>query len=174
MINKVLTLIFGSKHERDVKRMLPVVQQINALEPSISKLTDAQLREKTAEFRARLKPWVERLDSAKKEIPVDEMTVKAAKADLQAALDDVLPEAFAVCREGGKRILKMRHFDVQLMGGVVLHNGKIAEMRTGEGKTLVGTLAVYLNALTGRGVHVVTVNDYLARRDSEWMGRLYK
>ncbi len=174
MINKVLTFVFGSKHERDVKRMLPVVQQINALEPAISKLTDDQLREKTVEFRARLKPWVEGLDAAKKEIPADEITVKAAKADLQAALDDVLPEAFAVCREGGKRILKMRHFDVQLMGGVVLHNGKIAEMRTGEGKTLVGTLAVYLNALTGRGVHVVTVNDYLARRDSEWMGRLYK
>ena len=142
MIDKLLTSIFGSKHERDVKRMLPIVQQINALEPTISKLSDEGLREKTAEFRARLRPVVERLDSAKKEVPRDEMVVKAAQADLQAALDDLLPEAFAVAREGGKRVLKMRHFDVQLMGGIVLHNGKIAEMRTGEGKTLVATLAV--------------------------------
>ncbi len=174
MIDKVLTTIFGSKHERDVKRMWPVVAQISALEPTISKLTDDELRGKTAEFRERLKPVVERLDSAKKEVPRDEMTVKAAQADLQAALNDLLPEAFAVCREAGKRVLNMRHFDVQLMGGMVLHNGKIAEMKTGEGKTLVATLPVYLNALTGRGVHVVTVNDYLARRDSEWMGRVYK
>ncbi|HEY3053780.1 MAG TPA: preprotein translocase subunit SecA [Thermoanaerobaculia bacterium] len=174
MIEKVLTSIFGSKHERDVKRMLPVVAQINALEPSISRLGDDQLRAKTAEFRERLKPVVERLDSAKKEVPRDEMTVKAAQADLQAALDDLLPEAFAVSREAAKRTLDMRHFDVQLMGGMVLHRGKISEMKTGEGKTLVATLPVYLNALTGRGVHVVTVNDYLARRDSEWMGRVYK
>ena len=174
MIDKVLTSIFGSKHERDVKRMLPVVAQINALEPAISKLADDVLRAKTAEFRERMKPVVERLDTAKKEVPRDEMTVKAAQADLQAALNDLLPEAFAVCREAGKRAVNMRHFDVQLMGGVILHNGKIAEMKTGEGKTLVATLPVYLNALTGRGVHVVTVNDYLARRDSEWMGRVYK
>ncbi|HEY3056858.1 MAG TPA: preprotein translocase subunit SecA [Thermoanaerobaculia bacterium] len=174
MIEKVLTSIFGSKHERDVKRMLPVVVQINALEPSVSRLGDDQLRAKTVEFRERLKPVVERLDAAKKEIPRDEMTMKAAQADLQAALDDLLPEAFAVCREAAKRTLNMRHFDVQLMGGMVLHRGKISEMKTGEGKTLVATLPVYLNALTGRGVHVVTVNDYLARRDSEWMGRVYK
>src|SRR5687768_1535690 len=174
MINKVLTTIFGSKHERDVKRMLPIVQQINDFEPTISKLSDEQLRGKTQEFRTRLRPVVERLETAKREIPRDEAVMAAAKADLQAALEDLLPEAFAVCREGGKRALNMRHFDVQLMGGVVLHRGKIAEMKTGEGKTLVGTLPVYLNALTGRGVHVVTVNDYLARRDSEWMGRLYK
>jgi preprotein translocase subunit SecA len=174
MINKVLTLIFGSKHERDVKRMVPVVEQINALEPEISRLTDDQLRGKTQEFRERLRPFVEAVETARKEVPRDEPTYRAAQEDLKAALDDLLPEAFAVCREGGKRILKMRHFDVQLMGGIVLHNGKIAEMKTGEGKTLVGTLPVYLNALTGRGVHVVTVNDYLARRDSEWMGRLYK
>src|SRR5687768_18266950 len=174
MINKVLTTIFGSKHERDVKRMLPIVQQINDLEPGISKLSDDQLRRKTQEFRERLGPVVERMEAAKREIPRDEGLLTGAKADLQAALDELLPEAFAVCREGGKRALKMRHFDVQLMGGIVLHRGKIAEMRTGEGKTLVATLAVYLNALTGRGVHVVTVNDYLARRDSEWMGRLYK
>jgi preprotein translocase subunit SecA len=174
MIDKVLTTIFGSKHERDVKRMLPIVADINALEPTISRLTDSQLREKTAEFRERLRPVVERLDGVKKEIPRDENAVTAAKADLQAALDDVLPDAFAVCREAAKRTLNMRHFDVQLMGGIVLHRGKISEMKTGEGKTLVATLPVYLNALTGRGVHVVTVNDYLARRDSEWMGKVYK
>jgi preprotein translocase subunit SecA len=174
MIDKVLTAIFGSKHERDVKKMLPVVAQINALEPEISKLSDDGLRAKTQEFRQRLRPVVEALEAAKKEIPRDEIVVRAAKEDLKAALDSILPEAFAVAREGGKRILNMRHFDVQLMGGIVLHSGKIAEMKTGEGKTLVATLPVYLNALTGRGVHVVTVNDYLARRDSEWMGRLYK
>ncbi|HWS73045.1 MAG TPA: preprotein translocase subunit SecA, partial [Thermoanaerobaculia bacterium] len=166
MINKVLTTIFGSKHERDVKRMLPVVQQINALEPETSRLTDDQLRGKTQEFRERLRPVVEALDAVKKEVPLDDNAVKAAKEDLKFALDDLLPEAFAVCREGGKRVLNMRHFDVQLMGGMVLHSGKIAEMKTGEGKTLVATLPVYLNALTGRGVHCVTVNDYLARRDS--------
>ncbi|HYU23843.1 MAG TPA: preprotein translocase subunit SecA [Thermoanaerobaculia bacterium] len=174
MIDKVLTSIFGSKHERDVKRMWPIVNQISALEPEISPLSDDGLRAKTKEFKERLRPVVEALDNAKKEVPRDENVIKAAQADLQAALDDLLPEAFAVAREGGKRILNMRHFDVQLMGGVVLHRGKIAEMKTGEGKTLVATLAVYLNALTERGVHVVTVNDYLARRDSEWMGRLYK
>jgi preprotein translocase subunit SecA len=174
MIDKFLTMLFGSKHERDVKAMRPAVAQINALEPQISALTDDELRGKTEEFRARLKPVVQALDDVKKEIPRDDNAVKAAQADLQAALDDLLPEAFAVCREGGKRVLNMRHFDVQLMGGIVLHRGKISEMKTGEGKTLVATLPVYLNALTGRGVHVVTVNDYLARRDSEWMGRLYK
>jgi preprotein translocase subunit SecA len=174
MIDKVLTAIFGSKHERDVKRMLPVVQQINDLEPEIQALSDDGLRARTEEFRARLRPFVEALDNAKKEVPRDENSIKAAQQDLQDALEDLLPEAFAVCREGGKRVLNMRHFDVQLMGGMVLHRGKIAEMKTGEGKTLVATLPVYLNALTGRGVHVVTVNDYLARRDSEWMGRLYK
>ncbi|HEX6096143.1 MAG TPA: preprotein translocase subunit SecA [Thermoanaerobaculia bacterium] len=174
MIDKLLTAIFGSKHERDVKAMRPVVAQINALEPEISALSDEGLRAKTDDFRERLRPVVQALEEVKKEVPRDETAVKAAQADLQAALDDLLPEAFAVCREAGKRVLNMRHFDVQLMGGMVLHKGKIAEMKTGEGKTLVATLPVYLNALTGRGVHVVTVNDYLARRDSEWMGRLYK
>jgi preprotein translocase subunit SecA len=174
MIDKFLTMMFGSKHERDVKAMRPIVDQINALEPQISKLSDDGLRAKTEEFRQRLRPAVEALEAAKQEVPRDDNEVALAKADLQAALDELLPEAFAVCREGGKRVLNMRHFDVQLMGGVVLHRGKIAEMKTGEGKTLVGTLPVYLNALTGRGVHLVTVNDYLARRDSEWMGRLYK
>ncbi|HYH07349.1 MAG TPA: preprotein translocase subunit SecA [Thermoanaerobaculia bacterium] len=174
MIDKVLTAIFGSKHERDVKAMRPIVAQINAFEPRISALTDNELRAKTDEFRERLRPFVQAIDEAKKDVPRDENAVKAAQADLQAALDELLPEAFAVCREGGKRVLNMRHFDVQLMGGIVLHRGRIAEMKTGEGKTLVATLPVYLNALTGRGVHVVTVNDYLARRDAEWMGRLYK
>ncbi|HKR63600.1 MAG TPA: preprotein translocase subunit SecA [Thermoanaerobaculia bacterium] len=174
MIDKVLTMIFGSKHERDVKAMRPIVAQINALEPEISALSDDGLRAKTDEFRARLRPAVQALEDVKKEIPRDDNAIAAAKADLQAALDDLLPEAFAVAREAGKRVLNMRHFDVQLMGGIVLHRGKIAEMKTGEGKTLVATLPVYLNALTGRGVHVVTVNDYLARRDAEWMGRLYK
>src|SRR6266850_2099590 len=174
MINKVLTTIFGSKHERDVKRMLPGVYEINALEPEISKLSDDELRGKTVEFRERLRPVVEALDATKKEVPRDENAIKAAQTDLQEALNDLLPEAFAVCREAAKRTLNMRHFDVQLMGGMVLHSGKISEMKTGEGKTLVATLAVYLNALTGRGVHLVTVNDYLARRDSDWMGRIYK
>jgi len=174
MIDKVLTAIFGSKHERDVKRMLPIVYTINDLEPEISALSDEALRAKTDEFRERLRPVVEALDVVRKEVPRDETAIKAAQQDVQYALDDLLPEAFAVCREGGKRVLNMRHFDVQLMGGVVLHRGKISEMKTGEGKTLVATLPVYLNALTGRGVHLVTVNDYLARRDSEWMGRLYK
>src|SRR6266852_6709161 len=174
MINKILTMIFGSKHERDVKRMLPMVAQINSLEPEASKLSDDELRGKTTEFRERLRPVVEALDATKKEVPRDENAVKGAKTDLQEALNDLLPEAFAVCREAAKRTLNMRHFDVQLMGGIVLHNGKISEMKTGEGKTLVATLPVYLNALTGRGVHVVTVNDYLAARDGEWMGAVYK
>jgi preprotein translocase subunit SecA len=174
MIDKLLTSLFGSKHERDVKRMVPVVQQINALEPEISRLSDEGLREKTAEFRARIRPVVEALTAAKAEIPTNDGEIKLAKENLQNALNDLLPEAFAVCREAAKRTLNMRHFDVQLMGGMVLHSGRIAEMKTGEGKTLVATLPVYLNALTGRGVHVVTVNDYLARRDSEWMGRVYR
>ena len=150
MIDKLLTTIFGSKHERDVKAMRPIVAEINALEPEISALSDDGLRAKTDEFRERLRPAVQALEDAKKEVPRDENTVKAAQADLQAALDDLLPEAFAVCREAGKRELNMRHFDVQLMGGIVLHRGKISEMKTGEGKTLVATLPVYLNALTGR------------------------
>ncbi|MDQ3279825.1 MAG: preprotein translocase subunit SecA, partial [Acidobacteriota bacterium] len=125
MIDKVLTMIFGSKHERDVKAMRPIVEAINALEPSISALSDDGLRGKTDEFRARLKRFVQAIDDAKKEVPRDENAIKAAQADLQQALDDLLPEAFAVCREGGKRVLNMRHFDVQLMGGIVLHRGRI-------------------------------------------------
>src|SRR5437763_1653783 len=148
MISFVAKKIFGTKNARVIKGMRPIVERINQLEPSMQAKSDADLREMTAEFRRRL--------------------------DKGETLDDLLPEAFAVCREAGKRVLGMRHFDVQLMGGMVLHRGGIAEMKTGEGKTLVATLPVYLNALAGKGVHVITVNDYLARRDSEWMGRIYK
>ncbi|BAZ95027.1 preprotein translocase subunit SecA [Thiohalobacter thiocyanaticus] len=147
MASNLIKKIFGSRNDRMVKRMSKVVARINALEDDIQALSDEQLGAKTGEFR-------QRLEAGEK-------------------LDDLLPEAFAVVREAGRRVLEMRHFDVQLIGGMVLHQGKIAEMRTGEGKTLVATLAAYLNALPGKGVHVVTVNDYLARRDAQWMGRLY-
>ena len=148
MISNILTRIFGSRNERLLKQYRAVVREINALEPAVSALDDAALRAKTGELKERV-----------------------AKG---AALDDVLPEAFAVVREAGKRALGMRHFDVQLIGGMALHHGKIAEMRTGEGKTLVSTLPGYLNALAGKGVHIVTVNDYLAQRDADWMGRIYR
>src|SRR5436190_1167104 len=148
MLGQILTKVVGTQDEREIKRLRPLVAEISALEPPIQVLTDEQLRGKTEEFRKRVAGG--------------------------EALNDLLPEAFAVVREAGKRVLKMRHFDVQLIGGMVLHSGKIAEMKTGEGKTLVATLPAYLNALEGKGVHVVTVNDYLARRDSEWMGRLYR
>ena len=147
MLPKLLTSIFGSRNDRLLKQYRQVVPKVNALEAAFEALSDDELRAKTEEFRGR-----------------------AARGE---SLDSLLPEAFAVVREGSKRTLKMRHFDVQLIGGMALHAGKIAEMRTGEGKTLMATLAVYLNSLTGKGVHVVTVNDYLARRDAEWMGRLY-
>ncbi len=162
MINKVIAKVFGTSNEREIKRIMPLVETINGLEPEMKQLSDEQLREKTEEFRQRIR---ERVDAI--EDPDDK------DRELKLALDEVLPEAFAVAREASWRVLKMRHFDVQLIGGVVLHHGKIAEMKTGEGKTLVATLPVYLNALSGRGVHVVTVNDYLAKRDSEWMGKLY-
>jgi preprotein translocase subunit SecA len=142
-----LKKFIGTKNEREINRIMPVVDQINSLEPAISVLSDEQLRNKTPEFRSRI--------------------------EAGETLDDLLPEAFAVAREASKRVLKMRHFDVQLLGGVILHEGRIAEMKTGEGKTLVATLPVYLNSLEGKGVHIVTVNDYLAKRDSQWMGRLY-
>ncbi|HOB94937.1 MAG TPA: preprotein translocase subunit SecA [Aquabacterium sp.] len=148
MLPKLLTSIFGSRNDRLLKQMRRVVERINALEPQYEALDNTALQAKTAEFRQRLAQG--------------------------ATLDDVLPDAFAAVREAGKRSLKMRHFDVQLIGGMTLHSGKIAEMRTGEGKTLMATLPVYLNALSGKGVHVVTVNDYLARRDAEWMGQLYR
>src|SRR5216117_1541499 len=147
MIDAILRKIFGTKHERDVKRMMPAVEATNALEPSVQALGDAELRAKTDELRKRLADGAE--------------------------VDDLLPEAFAVCREAARRTVGMRHFDVQLIGGMVLHDGTIAEMATGEGKTLVATLPAYLNGLTGRGVHIVTVNDYLAKRDAQWMGPIY-
>src|SRR5436190_9283276 len=150
--------------------MLPRVEAITALEPEMNKLSDDQLRAKTDEFRARVQ---ERLKHISDEPDADpdrrkQIDIERSQA-MKEALDAVLVEAFAVVREAGRRVLNMRHFDVQLIGGMVLHEGKIAEMKTGEGKTLVATLPVYLNALSGRGVHVVTVNDYLAKRDSEWM-----
>ncbi|MEQ1913795.1 MAG: DEAD/DEAH box helicase, partial [Sideroxydans sp.] len=148
MISNLLKSLFGSRNDRLLKQYRQTVLQINALEASIAALSDDALRAKTAEFKQRVQQG--------------------------ETLDALLPEAFAVVREGGKRALQMRHFDVQLIGGMVLHYGKIAEMRTGEGKTLMATLPAYLNALSGKGVHVVTVNDYLAARDAEWMGRLYR
>src|SRR6201997_42243 len=162
LIGKALTKVFGTNNERVVKRLLPRVAAINAFEPEMQRLSDEELRAKTAEFRARIAAALEGITDAE----------ERAAAEKQA-LDDILPEAFAVVREAGRRVLNMRHFDVQLIGGMVLHQGKISEMKTGEGKTLVATLPCYLNALAGRGVHVVTVNDYLAKRDSEWMGKLY-
>ena len=140
--------LFKTYSEKEVKRVKPLVEKINSLEPEMEKLTDSELRSKTNYF--------------KKELAEGK------------TLDDILPEAFAVVREASKRVLGMRHFDVQLIGGIILHQGRIAEMKTGEGKTLVATLPVYLNALTGKGVHVITVNDYLAKRDSEWMGKVYR
>jgi preprotein translocase subunit SecA len=175
----LLGKVFGTKNEREVKRLQPRVAAINALEPEIQKLSDDELRAKTAEFRARIQ---ERLSSIADEPDADpdapdvdrQKEIEAERSEvLKVVLDELLEEAFAVVREAGRRVLNMRHFDVQLIGGMVLHEGKIAEMKTGEGKTLVATLPVFLNALSGRGVHVVTVNDYLAKRDSEWMGKLY-
>jgi preprotein translocase subunit SecA len=164
-IEKVITKIFGSANERLLKKLWPIVAQINALEPEIKRLSDDELRAKTGELRERL---AERLEGA------EELSPQARKQLEQEALDEILPEAFACVREASVRSTGMRHFDVQLIGGIILHSGRIAEMRTGEGKTLVATLPVYLNALLGKGVHVVTVNDYLAKRDSEWMGKIYK
>jgi preprotein translocase subunit SecA len=147
MVQKIFSKIFGTSHQREMKKIQPIVDQINNFEPAIQKLSDEELKNKTPEFQARLKKG--------------------------ETVFDILPEAFAVCREASKRALGMRHYDVQMIGGIVLNRGSISEMRTGEGKTLVATLPVYLNALTGRGVHVVSVNDYLVSRDAEWMGRLY-
>src|SRR5438132_12707468 len=148
MLEGLIAKFVGSRSEREIKKIQPVVAEINAFEARVSGLSDAELQAKTPEFKQRIENG--------------------------ASLDDILPEAFAITREASKRILNMRHFDVQLIGGYALHQGKIAEMKTGEGKTLVATLPGYLNALEGKCVHVVTVKDYLARRDSEWMGRLYK
>ncbi|HWY58027.1 MAG TPA: preprotein translocase subunit SecA [Terriglobales bacterium] len=174
LINALVAKVFGTKNEREIKRLMPRVEAINALEPAMQKLSDEQLRAKTDEFRQRIQ---ERMARIPDEPEVDQDRRKELDTErtklVNEVLDELLVEAFAVVREGGRRVLNMRHFDVQLIGGMVLHQGKIAEMKTGEGKTLVATLPVYLNALSGRGVHVVTVNDYLAKRDSEWMGKLY-
>src|SRR5207249_845010 len=147
MVTQLLNQIFGSKNDREIKALRPIVEQINSLESGLTPLSDQVLADKTQEFKKRL--------------------------GAGETLDDILPEAFAVCREMSRRKLNMRHFDVQLIGGIILHRGRIAEMKTGEGKTLVATLPIYLNALEGKGVHLVTVNDYLARRDAEWMGKIY-
>ncbi len=175
MINTLLGKVFGTKNERELKRLMPEVEAINVLEPQMQQLSDDQLRAKTDEFRQRVQT---RLTSIPDEPDADPDRIQQLEDErtklINLALDEILVEAFAVVREAGRRVLQMRHFDVQLIGGMVLHQGKIAEMKTGEGKTLVATLPVYLNALSGRGVHVVTVNDYLAKRDSEWMGKLYR
>ena len=147
MVLNLLTKVFGSQNERELKRLQPIVDQVNALEPAIQALSDEELKAQTAVFKQRIEQG--------------------------ETLDDILPEAFATVREASMRTLKMRHFDAQLIGGIVLHQGKIAEMKTGEGKTLAATLPAYLNALSGKGVHIITVNDYLARRDTEWMGNIY-
>ncbi|MBP3319022.1 MAG: preprotein translocase subunit SecA, partial [Ruminiclostridium sp.] len=144
----LFTKVFGTRSQRELKTIEPVVRKIEALEESYKALTDAQLQAKTPELKARLAAG--------------------------ETLDDILPEAFAACREAAWRVLGMRHYRVQLIGGIILHQGRIAEMKTGEGKTLVATLPAYLNALSGRGVHIVTVNDYLAKRDSEWMGKIFR
>ena len=144
----IIQKIFGTRSEREVKKLMPLVTRIESMEDEMKALTDEQLREKTDEFRKRYQGGED--------------------------LDDLLPEAFAACREAADRVLGMRPYRVQLIGGIVLHQGRIAEMKTGEGKTLVAILPAYLNALTGKGVHIVTVNDYLAKRDSEWMGKVYR
>ena len=164
IINSVVARFIGTKHERDVKRIQPTVAAINALEPEMKSLSDADFAARTAALKADIAKRLERADPASKDY----------KDQLQAAVEPALVPAFALVREAGRRTLGMRHFDVQLIGGIVLHQGKIAEMKTGEGKTLVATLPAYLNSLAGRGVHIVTVNDYLARRDAEWMSPIYK
>src|SRR3990172_12977301 len=148
MVTALLKKVFGSRNDRLLKQYQRIVREINSFERQVERFSDAELRGKTEEFKARYKQG--------------------------ETLDELLPEAFAVVREAGKRALNMRHFDVQLVGGIALHVGKIAEMRTGEGKTLVATLPAYLNALSGAGVHIVTVNDYLAQRDADWMGKIYR
>jgi preprotein translocase subunit SecA len=175
LINALVAKVFGTKNERELKRLKPQVEAINALEPAMQKLSDEELRAKTEEFRQRIKERLARIPDEPDADPdrLKELDEERRKLTNEV-LDEILVEAFAVVREGGRRVLNMRHFDVQLIGGMVLHQGKIAEMKTGEGKTLVATLPVYLNALSERGVHVVTVNDYLAKRDSEWMGKLYR
>ncbi|MBA3321379.1 MAG: preprotein translocase subunit SecA, partial [Pyrinomonadaceae bacterium] len=162
MLDKFLTKVFGSSNQRYVKTLMPTVAQINELEESVKALSDDEMRGRTAQLKEQLAEAVK-----------DARDAEERKRRERETLDEILPEAFALVREASVRATGMRHFDVQLIGGIALHQGKIAEMRTGEGKTLVATLPAYLNALTGRGVHIVTVNDYLASRDAEWMGRIY-
>ncbi|HEU0289185.1 MAG TPA: preprotein translocase subunit SecA, partial [Burkholderiales bacterium] len=175
MIQTILKKIFGSRNDRLLKQYQRQVRAINALEPQMEKLSDGALRLKTTEFRKRIEERLARIpanssgDSGRARKLEEELVVVRRQA-----LEELLPEAFAVVREAGRRALSMRHFDVQLLGGIALHNGKISEMRTGEGKTLVATLPAYLNSLTGLGVHIVTVNDYLAQRDADWMGKIYR
>jgi len=164
VFDRVVARFIGTKHERDIKRIMPLVRAINALEPGMQQLSEAQMKERTAALKLEV---TSKLNGVEPDDP-------QYKQKLQEALEAVLVPAFALVREAGRRHLNMRHFDVQLVGGIVLHEGKIAEMKTGEGKTLVATLPAYLNALAGRGVHIVTVNDYLARRDAEWMGPIYR
>src|SRR5579864_3926715 len=164
IVDSVVARFIGTKHERDIKVIQPVVNEINALEPAMQKLSDAELAAYTTKLKAEVQGRMEGVEDNDPEI----------KQKLKEALEPAIVPAFAAVREAGRRTLGMRHFDVQLIGGIVLHQGKIAEMKTGEGKTLVATLPAYLNALAGRGVHIVTVNDYLARRDAEWMGPIYK
>jgi preprotein translocase subunit SecA len=175
IVDKAIGKVFGTKSERVIKRLQPTVEEINALEPQMKALSDEEMRAKTVEFRARIQ---ERLSAIKEDSEDDPDRAKEVEKErnqtLKDVLQEILPEAFALVREAGRRTLNMRHFDVQLIGGMVLHSGSIAEMKTGEGKTLVATLPIYLNALAGRGVHLVTINDYLAKRDAEWMGKIYR
>src|SRR6266478_7165260 len=171
ILNKVAAKVFGTANERLLKRLWPIVSEINALEPELKKLSDDELRAYTAKFREQIE---NRLTGAELTGGTAEEQRKALREAIDEALDEILVEAFAVVREASSRSTGMRHFDAQLIGGMVLHRGIIAEMKTGEGKTLVATLPAYLNAITGRGVHVVTVNDYLAKRDTEWMGKIYR
>jgi preprotein translocase subunit SecA len=191
MINYILRKIMGTQNERQLRKLMPTVEASTALEPEVSTLTDAELRQKTEGFRKRVSEHTRAAEEALVKLETEyrrtafaeekeglvlqiEDARKKYRQMRDEVLNEILPEAFAVVREAGKRTIGMRHFDVQLMGGIVLHQGKIAEMATGEGKTLVATLAVYLNALTGKGAHIITVNDYLAKRDRFWMGPIYE
>src|SRR4051812_42367329 len=181
--------IVGTKNEREIKRIRPIVEEIAAREPELAKLSDAELKAKTEEFKARIADSTATVRTEVEEAqaramaagPDEREAVKTEVENLEKrlreaegeALDAILPEAFAAVREASKRTIGLRHFDEQMIGGIVLHEGTIAEMKTGEGKTLVATLPFYLNALTGKGVHLITVNDYLARRDVQWMGPIY-
>src|SRR6202051_191326 len=183
LFGKPISKVLGDPVKREIKRYQGVVDLINELEAEMSALTDTELRDKTREFRGRLgvegvdmthgQSFAAGLGEETEEMAMERAEEHEREAGRRQALDDLLPEAFAVVREASKRTLGMRHFDVQLIGGIVLHQGRIAEMKTGEGKTLVATLALYLNALEGRGTHLVTVNDYLARRDAGWNAPLY-